>query len=91
MGYANAKLLAIEEEENRARDFLVRTNAIRECENHGGIHIDQFDPDAVAKAVRLATKTQTTVSGKRRIKVLVNEALADSGVECSHCAMNFGD
>jgi hypothetical protein len=95
MGQAKKDMMRRDDMENIAMGVLVKAGAVKECDLHEGIYLDNEDPDAVNKAYAIGTNLWKSgeIDGDREefMESIKNAYETNAGWECGMCARHRDD
>lgn len=89
MGAAKNEMMRLEGLQSLGAGVLTRTGALKACDMHEEILINQEDPDAVSRAYAIGTnmvKAGEVDGSREELMDAIKSALADSYDECTRCA-----
>lgn len=93
MGSSKRKLEEKEHKADIALAIALESGAIKECEFHPGIYIDQCDPDAQTNAYKIANSRFTRrdevitdlFESRKELTDTIKGVIDESGDECYSC------
>jgi hypothetical protein len=89
MGQAKKEMMRLEELEGAAMGVLAKTGAVKQCEIHDGIFIDQYDSDAMRQAYAVGTnmvKAGEVDATREEFMDAIKSASENAADECYICA-----
>jgi hypothetical protein len=94
MGQTKNEMMRIQDLEALASNVLVKAGALKPCDAHEEVLIDQDDPDAVKRAYAIGTNMVKAgeVDGTREeFMDAIKSAYESSAVECYSCSKMMAD